>query len=242
MTERTKAIVLNKIKYGDNSIIVNLFSLKYGRVSIIIKSCRSKRSPIKANMFFPLNIVEIDLNYKHNRNMQHLKCANSVYILNEISTNIYKVCLTQFMAEIVQKSVKEETPNTEVYDFLEKTVLALEKTSNPIGNFHIVFMIGLAKIIGFAICNNYCKVTPYFNIREGMFLPLLTTKAESLDCDESAYLSQIIDYNPENFSELKLPYKTRLVILEYLVKYYKYHILNNQEIYSMQVLNSVFEH
>lgn len=241
MTERTKAIVLNKIKYGDNSIIVNLFSLKFGRISVLIKSCRSKKSPIKANLFFPLNIVETDLNYKQSRNIQYIKNAVPVYVLNEVSTNIYKVCLTQFMAEIIQKSIKEETPSAEVYNFLEKKILVLENTSDPIGNFHIFFMTRLAGIIGFAINNNYCKDTPYFNIREGMFLPLYTTKSESLESTESSYLSEIIDCTADNFSELKIPYNHRLVILDYLVKYYKYHVLNNQEIYSMQVLNSVFE-
>lgn len=241
MIERTKAIVLNQIKYSDSSIIVNLLSRNYGRTAIIVKACRGKKSAVKANMFFPLNIIEVDLYYKQNRSLQTLKNADSIYMLNDISTNIYKTCITQFLAEIIQKSVKEETPNYDVFSFIEKSILTLEKSVLSASNFHVAFLINLAGLLGFNITNNYCKDTPFFNVREGMFLPLYTTNTESMQANESNYLSSAINLGLSNHFEIKIPYKSRQVILEYLIKYYKYHIIENEEIKSIKVLNAIFE-
>ncbi len=241
MLEKTKAIVLNKIKYTDSSIIVNLLSLKYGRTSIMVKACRNKKSDVKANIFFPLNIIETDIYYKQNRNIQLLKNAAPIYALNDISTDIYKTCIAQFLVEIIQKSIKEETQNTDVFNFIENAVIILEKSNKPINNFHVIFLIHLAKLLGFKITNNYCKQTPFFNIREGMFLPLFTNEEESLNGNESIYLSNLLNIKIEDFYITDVPYKKRIIILETLTRYYRQHILNDSEINSFAVLYEIFD-
>lgn len=241
MIERTKAIVLNQIKYSDSSIIVNLLSLKFGRISVIVKSCRSKKSLNKASLFFPLNIIEADIYYKQNRSVQILKNAGTAYVLNSISTNIYKTCIAQFIAEILQKSIKEEAENSETFNFIESAIIELEKSCQATNNFHIIFLIHLAKNLGFKINNNHCDQTRFFNIREGMFLPFFTSETESMQEQISASFSDALSMEMDNYSELFISYKTRQEILKNLIQYYKYHIINNEEVKSVAVLNSVFE-
>ncbi|MCF0206150.1 MAG: recombination protein O N-terminal domain-containing protein, partial [Bacteroidales bacterium] len=56
MLVKTEAIVLNKIKYSDNSFIVNLYSESEGKISILTRISQRKHDG-KANIFLPLNIV-----------------------------------------------------------------------------------------------------------------------------------------------------------------------------------------
>ncbi len=50
MTTSTSAIVLSKIRYKDNDIIVKIFTREYGAISFIVKgSAKSKKS--KLNLF-----------------------------------------------------------------------------------------------------------------------------------------------------------------------------------------------
>lgn len=241
MTERTKAIVLNKTKYSDNSLIVNLLTEKYGRLAVIIKSSRSKKSNTRANIFFPLNIIDIIITYRSNRNIQLVKDGNSVYTLIDIHTNIYKSCIAQFIAEIIQKSVKEEVANDTVFDFLEQSILSLEKLENKFGGYNITFLIDFAIQLGFKPSDNYCDVNSFFNIREGMFLPLCTSSEESMNDVESTAFYQLLCANGKARSVVNMPYKLRTSILDYLIKYYKYHIISNQEVKSLSVLKCVFE-
>ncbi len=240
MIERTKAIVLNRIKYSDSAVIVNLYSHKHGRISVMAKGCHSKKSNTPAKLFFALNIIEIDLYYKENRTVQLLKNASPITPLSNITTDIYKTCIAQFLAEIIQKSVKEESRNEELFIFLEEAVLILEKTENIIGNFHIIFLLKLASLLGFKITNNCCSQTPFFNIREGMFLPLFTCEEDSLDNNESLILSSLMELELKNYSEAEVNYNYRKKLINILIKYFQHHALNAQEIKSLSVLNDIF--
>ena len=241
MIERTKAIVLNKVKYGDSDIIVNLLSYKHGRISVIVKSCRNKKSHVKTNIFFPLNIIETDIYVKQNRNLQTIKNAASVEILNSISSNIFKICIAQFLVELIQKSIKEESRIDDIFSFIENSILKLEKDETNTGSFHLYFLIELAKYLGFDLNNNFDNDNQYFNIREGMFIHLYTCEEESLNKTESETLYNILMSNFDNNSQFEIPLGMRRKLLQKIVRYYQYHIIHKQEIKSLAVLNDIFE-
>ena len=91
MNTKTQAIVLSKIKYSDASYIVNLFTEKLGKVAVFVRISNSKaKDKVKPALFFPLNIVEIELNLKTTRNIQTLKYCNFVETINNICTDVYK--------------------------------------------------------------------------------------------------------------------------------------------------------
>ena len=55
----TKAFVLRSIQYQENSLLVDFFTLDYGRISILAKGAKNARSITKASLqcFIPLNIT-----------------------------------------------------------------------------------------------------------------------------------------------------------------------------------------
>ena len=66
MIIQTPAIVLKSFPYGDTSIIARCFSKQQGKISLIIKGARSKKSQ-KGIHFQPLNYVELISNIKVKR-------------------------------------------------------------------------------------------------------------------------------------------------------------------------------
>ncbi|MCF0206379.1 MAG: DNA repair protein RecO C-terminal domain-containing protein, partial [Bacteroidales bacterium] len=157
-----------------------------------------------------------------------------------LNNDISKICISQFIAEVILKMVKEEEQNLQLYGFFKETVEAIENTNINVANVHLIFLKEFARLLGFEICNNYCAETPYFNTREGMFLPLFTTDYESMDQNVSRDFSQLLtmSYGSNN---IKLPYQSRKKIIEMLLEYYKYHTENFSEIKSLRVLNDVFD-
>ena len=238
MLLKTEAIVLNRIKYTDNSFVVNLFSKECGKISVLARTS-SRKPGTKANMFVPLNIVQTELRLKDTRSVQGISYCELVKSPTAIDGDISKICISQFIAEVIMKMVKEEEQNQSLYNFFKQTISAIENSSENIVNLHIIFLKDFARHLGFAITNNYCPESPYFNSREGMFLPFFTTEEESFDQHLSFAFSTILEATYET-NNIRIPYEYRRQIIEQMLEYYKIHTENLSEIKSLKILNEVF--
>ena len=236
MLLKTEAIVLNRIKYTDNSFVVNLYSEAIGKISVLARTSVRKTGQ-KANMFAPLNIIQTELRLKDTRSVQGMSYCELVK--SPIDSDINKICISQFIAEVIMKMVKEEEQNVKLYNFFKETIYAIETSSENIVNLHIIFLKEFARHLGFAITNNYCNETPYFNSREGMFLPFFTSEEESFNQQLSLAFSTILraSYQTCNTS---IPYVYRKEIIRQMLEYYKIHTENLSEIKSLKVLNEIF--
>ena len=238
MLLKTEAIVLNRIKYTDNSFVVNLYSEAIGKISVLARTSTRKQGT-KANLFAPLNVIRTELRLKDTRSVQGMSYCELVKSPTVIDSDISKICISQFIAEVIMKMVKEEEQNLALYSFFKDTIAAIETSKENIVNLHIIFLKDFARHLGFAMTNNYCGETPYFNSREGMFLPFFTSDEESFDQSLSKAFSVILaaSYETNNF---RIPYQYRKEIIEQMLSYYKIHTENLSEIKSLKVLNEVF--
>lgn len=236
---KTEAIVLSKLKYFDNSLIVCFYSLEYGLFSSIIHLSKTKSGTLKQNLFFPLNILETEVNFKNTRNIQNIKYCNRQVVLTEICCNVYKTCIAQFIAEIIYKSIKEEESNPELYNFIKNTIILLENSKN-FSNIHLIFIKEFAKLLGFGITNNFCNETPYFSFKDGIFLPVFTTNEMSLEESESKNFSQILELNFNNFTLFSINNKLKQYFLITMIKYYKIHFNGNFSIKSLEITTQIF--
>ena len=234
----TEAIILNRIKYTDNSFVVNMFSEACGKISVLARTSTRKAGQ-KANIYAPLNIVRTELRIKDTRSVQGMSYCELVKSPTAIDSDVVKICISQFIAEVIMKMIKEEEQNPTLYQFFKSTIEAIEVSDNNIVNLHIIFLKEFARHLGFEITNNYCNETPYFNSREGMFLPFFTSEEESFDMQLSMAFSTILNASYET-GDMKIPYAYRKEIIRQMLEYYKIHTENLSEIKSLKVLNEVF--
>ncbi len=236
MLVSTEAIVLNRIKYTDNSYVVNLYSEAIGKITVLAR-VSSRKPDIKANAFSPLNIIRTEFKLKGSRSVHSINYVELVKCLP--NNDITKICISQFIAEVISKTIKEEEKNTELYNFFISTIHAIENSDKNTVNIHLIFLKELARLMGFQITNNFCEETPYFNTREGMFLPVYTTDEESFEIPLSTAFSQLLNSSYSNNS-YKFPHLYRQKMIESLLSYYKIHTEHLFEIKSLKVLNDVF--
>ena len=90
MIVHTPAIVLKSFPYGDTSIIARCFSQEKGKISLMIKGARSKRSP-KSAQFQPLSYVDLIYNHKPNRNLHILSKVNFREFWSQILDDLRKI-------------------------------------------------------------------------------------------------------------------------------------------------------
>lgn len=240
MDIRTEIIVLNKFKYNDTAYIANVFSQENGKLAVYLRIPKTKKAAVKPGLFFPLNIIETEINQKSRRNIQNLKHCTALVPLHNICTDVYRSSIAQFIAELIGKTIKEGEPDTELFIFIKGFINYLEYVENASSNLHLLFIAKYAKYLGFGITNNYSEHTQFFNLKEGMFLPVYTTDDESMTKELSELLSELLELSFENIHEIKIAYKNRKEILKKLLFYFRIHLEDYQEIKSVSVLNSVF--
>jgi DNA repair protein RecO (recombination protein O) len=233
MLFKSRAIVIHHIKYGGSSLIVTLYSDKYGRLSCIINGVRTTKSKFPAGFFQPLNLLELDIYYRQNREIQRIKEATCLFPSNDLSSNIYKNTIALFLAEVLYKALHEEESNPPLFTFLYQAIQLLNDLKEGISNFHIWFMLHFTKYIGIF-------PTEYNHILTGrplpelhMFYALSPEVKRSLICLLSSSITP-----PDNVS---ITNTDRNLLLDSIIQYYLLHLEGFSKLKSYAVLQEVFK-
>jgi len=235
MLQKTEGIVIYTIPYSDTSIITKIFTADYGLVSFMIRGTRGKKTSNKAVLFQPLSVLAIDMYYQENKNLQTVK--ESKLLLNPVGIygDMYKTSVVLFLAELLQKLLKENYVNPGLYILLKDKIQVLnDAVFNP--NFHLKWMIEITTELGFAPFDNYTESTPIFSLQEGKFMSnqMEHVGLYYMNLTDSLHFYQLILGN-----EVKMSRDERRSLLNELLKYYQLHNPGMSSVRSIAVLQEV---
>jgi len=145
----TRAIVLNHLRYGDNSLVVNLYTECLGRQSVFVRNAYSKKSTERIALFQTLHLLETELHHRANRQMQRATNISICCPFQSIPFDPIKNCIALFIAEVLYKTLKEEEANHDLFNFLFHTIQALDLNEHGTANFHLVFLVHFSRYLGF---------------------------------------------------------------------------------------------
>jgi len=241
MVVSTRGIVLHHIKYSETSLIVYVYTEMFGRQSFLVKGVYSKKSKIKANILQPFWIIDVVYSHSQKRDLHIAKEIGCHIPLQGIGSDISKTTLTLFLSEILYKTLKEESPNQPLFDFLLNSILLLDHSHTNIQNFHIIFLVQLAKYLGFFPDNTYTATNKYFDLKEGHFVTIPPVLHDYLSPQTGLIFSEII-HSSFNFDADKIQINKvhRMELLEKIIDFYKLHIDGLHEIKSLAILREIF--
>lgn len=240
MLYKTRGIVLHHIKYSETSVIVTVYTESFGRQAYLINGVRSKKARIKTNMLQPLFLLNMEVYHKSSRELQRVKEIQNDFVFSSLPYDIRKSTLALFIAEILYKTIQEQEPNPELFNYLYHSIQLLELKDDGIPNFHIYFLLHLTKYLGFFPENNYSLQNRYFDLKRGSFVQLRPLHTLGMDEDESTILSTLLDFSDNQHENLKIPYNQRMSILERIIDYYGLHDTGLSNLKSLSVLKEVF--
>jgi DNA repair protein RecO (recombination protein O) len=238
MLVTTNAIVLSKIRYRDNDLIVRCYTQKLGVVSFLLRGVlKSKKGNTKVAYFQLLSQIQIVIAYKSNRSLQLIKEAKPHGIYSSLHTHVLKSAIVMFLAEVLSGTLQEEEQNENLYHFLENTLLWLDSQSEY-SNFHLLFLVKLTKYLGFYpdMANSDLQ---YFNLLEGEF-ELKPSHKHSIGGENLTLLKTLLGTTFDALSEIKINAKQRQSFLSMILLYYELHLGSFRPPKSLQVLNQVF--
>lgn len=236
MLVKTKAIVISSIKFQEKSLIVKCFTLSGGLKSYFVRDAfSSRKSNQKIAYFQPFSILEIEAVHKNKDTLEHFKEIKLSAPFQTIHSNIIKSTIVLFLSEMMHYSIHEVEENKSLFIFLETALLWLD-THDDTANFHLIFLIEATKYLGFYPDNTDIDL-PYFEMKEGVFIPFNTTS--SLSEHQTQLFKKLLNLKFEN--DLKSFHVIeRQLLLKILIDYYSFHLEGFRKPKSVEVLKDVF--
>ncbi|MEX0988627.1 MAG: DNA repair protein RecO [Bacteroidales bacterium] len=240
MLQKTRAIVLHALRYGDSSLIVHAFTEAWGRKTFILKGVRKSKKSNRSGMFQPLYLLNLDVAYRDNRDMQWIREASFMHTVPGFNQNVVKSAQALFIGEVLMKTIREEERNPDLFGFLVHSIVhfnTLEKTSP---SFHIIFLFKLSRYLGFQPNNNYSDLNIFFNTDSGLFSSHPDSTDLALEkllgkhwkaCFSCDYQSADQEFNNQH---------TRNIFLDSLLQFYRVHHHSMKELKSLEVLRAIF--
>ena len=241
MLYKTKALVINHLKYGDTSLVVTLYTEALGRKTFLVQGVYRKKSKFRSTFFQPFTLLDLEIDVNPKRELQRIKEIAFSYPFHSLPFDVTKTSIALFISEILYKTLKEEEPNQPLFDYLYNTIQLLDIKEIGIANFHLLFLINLTRYLGFFPINNYSEIDCLFDPANGKFSPSLSINTMHSDRSTSQYISQLLNLSFEKLETLELNHQTRNSILTLLIEFYNLHLGGLTNVKSLPVLQNVFE-
>ena len=234
----TNAIVLSKLKYKDNDLIVKCYTQHLGTVSFLLRGVlKTKKSNTKAAYFQSLSQLQLSIVYKENRSLQSVSDTKINQQYSSLHTHVLKSAIVMFLSEVLSNTLKEEEPNEILFSYLETTLLWLDEQLE-FSNFHLLFLLNLSKYLGFYPDINAIDL-PYFNLKEGKF-EMSKHEDYTISGDNVTILKQLLVTTFDTLSAVKMNSKQRHSFLNMILLYFELHLGSFKPPKSLQILNQVF--
>ena len=240
MLVKTAAIVLRNTIFGDQKIIVDLFTDTLGCVSIVTRFSSSSKGKIKKQLFVPLSLIEVEIDYKENSSLQKLKNATISVPYTSIPFDSYKLSISFFISEVTFFALRGENANSKLFDFVFKSLLWLDQTEDSCPNFHIVYMMGLVSFLGFMPNLSHYNVGDCFDLRNACFECHPEGHSDFLDPDQAARIVSLARMNYSTMHLFKMSHNDRNVIVDVLINFYRLHIPGFPQPKSLDILKQLF--
>ncbi len=116
---KTEAVVLHKIKYGDTSIIVTLFTKDYGKLTAIVKGGRNPKSRLGL-IVDTFNHLQIVFYKKDSRDIQLISSADIISHFPNLKSDFDSLKYAQAIMELVKNLSVEHETNLKLFNGVVK--------------------------------------------------------------------------------------------------------------------------
>jgi len=239
-TYKARGIVLNTVKYGDTSMIVQMLTDLYGRQSYMVQGVRSTRGHgSKAALFQPMFALEFEGLVSTRMELHRFREVRNAIVMQSLPFDVRKSTIALFMAEVLYRLVRESEPNEALFEFVWNSVGALDAMEDGTANFHLWFMANMSRFLGFSPGNIYTK-GDWFDCREGLYTPFEPLHGQRMTPDNAEILRDLLECDVRLLAEIGLSRRQRVEFLDAVTAYFGYHLDAVHNIGSIRIFQDMF--
>lgn len=238
---KARGIVLNTMKYGDSGVIVHILTDVAGRRGYMVQGLGKGKSGSKGKgaLFQPMFLVDFVGLEGSKMQLDRMREASLAEPLQSIPFDVRKSTIALFMAEVLYKLVREVEPNSPLFEFVYNSVVALDNMEEGVHNFHLWFMVGLSRHLGFYPSGEWFEGA-VFDIEAGCFTRTMPRSGLFIGEENSRLLGELMEVSVMNLKEIALSRVQRSEFLAALLTYFGYHLDTIHQIQSLRILSEVF--
>lgn len=235
-----KGIVLRCVKYDDKSFVAHLFTASRGHVSFMVNGSHGKRSGTSARLFQPLAFLSFQWNMKLNASLQRMKEARLLFVQQDIPYHPIKRSVAMLLSEFMIYTLRDEASNPDLYLYIEHSMRWLDMVEEGYANFHLVFLLKLARFLGIAPNMEAYSDGDLFDLASGHFAPYGTASETVMSAYDAHLLFLLSGATYDTMDGIAMSRGDRARIVQYLAIYYAVHIPKFPALQSLEILQSLF--
>jgi DNA repair protein RecO (recombination protein O) len=218
-----------------------MYTESFGRTSYWVARNRGRKTMVSRALFFPLSVLEMEVEHLNTRDMQRVREAKSCYSLTSIPANPVKNIIALFLAEILYRALRTKEPDARLFEYLYESIRWLELSEQGIANFHLVFLMELVRYLGVYPNAESYRVGCIFDLLNGVFTGQPPEHRHYLNEEESIIFFRLLRMNYKNMAVYSFSRHERTNIIHRILEYYRLHLSDFHEIKSVAIMQSLFD-
>ena len=239
MLHKTRGIVFKTNNYSESSVVVQIFTEKFGLQSYLINGVKRPKSKIKLNSLQALHLLEMVVYHKNNGNIQRVSELRHLPVFTTIPYDIVKSSIVMFLNEMLYKSLRQHDADEVLFEFLFHAIEILDSMNQGIANFHLYFLLRLTRFLGFYPDTSLAASAAYFDLKLGCYSKMQPPHAQILEPPFTSFWTALLNAKFDSLEGLAISSSERKHLLLKILEYYQLHIEGLGPIKSHEVLEEV---
>ena len=240
MYRKITAIVLNVMKYSDKNSIAHVYSDECGRMALLVPQGSTRGARMRNAAFMPLSIVEMEVRVVPGRDIYNFRDSRTVMPLATIYGDPVRSAVAMFVSELLTRAIQESERNSQLWEYLFRSVQLLDSMTDGVANFHICFLYNLGAFIGIQPDTGSYHEGYWFDMENGIFTRSMPLGSHALPPDEAAALMLLSRMNFANLHRFRFSHTQRNAILDAALRYFRLHNSTVGTMRSPEILRQIF--
>lgn len=242
MIEPTRGIVLRQLKYGETSLILTVFTERFGIHAYMLKGVRSVRHKgTRTGLLQPCSLLDLVVDHRPGRQLQQLREFTPNYFPQRMQEDVIRNSIGVFTAEILNKLLPEGESMPDLFDFCQHFLQLLDTLPlTEVANFPIYFLIRSGRFLGYSVQGRYSSELNFADAREGCFSKGPGVDTDTLMDEDAAALDALLQV--DSFAELtqiELSGTVRYRLAAWYVHFLQIQTQHMTQLRSLEILRAV---
>lgn len=241
MYSRLECVALRTVKYDDRRSIITAWSRQLGPVSLLMPDGASREAKRRRALIMPLSLFEGQADIRPSKQLLSIRDLRPLILLPDIHANPAKTLTAMFLAEVLEKSLRQAPADTVLTDFLFSAIKTLDHITSPtaIANFSLLFMIKFAEHQG--IAPDFGGWTPksILDMQESVLRGSAPLHRHWLTSAQTRLARTLTIIPLYRSGLLKLSKATRRDALDTILNYFTLHHINLSNLQTLPILREL---
>lgn len=182
VTLTTPAILIRRLNYGDNDLIITFYTLEQGKMAVMAKSAKKSVKRF-GGILEPFSVLQVVCRQGRGKGLPLLQEAALVHPFDEIRTDVVKTAYASYWAEIVHNWSEQHRAQEELFRLLMFALGQLDRGRMAPPVTSILFQMRFLNLAGIGPHLNGCH-------RCGLHLDRIQAQRISFDLSSGGILCQ----------------------------------------------------